>query len=376
MFNKYLPFQKNEELKDGTIKVYGYASTEAVDSDGEIIKASAIEKAIDGYMKWGAVREMHEPKAAGTALDIKVLEDGKTYFSAHIVDSEAVKKVKAGVYKGFSIGGSVLKRNELNKNQIDEIDLIEVSLVDRPANPLAILEMYKKQKENKMEKEELKKNEELKKGMWTVNYFNEIFGSLVDLKNCITNEEQYEKEITNIPDDLKNIVNELGQLLMQYSNKQIEEQLTEPVMETPETPTETPALETEAEKAAKTDLNKAAKTEEFNVLEAIKDLLNKAQKPVEINAKTEEIDTLNKAFNETKDNLNKALKEIDLLKNEVEEFRKLPKPAKGVLKTLSKFEDNNNEVDNQNESNYNVVINGKVDEFATAIKKAQLKNKI
>lgn len=134
---------KTEEQDDGTIKVWGYASADTEDSDGEIITADAMKAALPGYMKWGAVREMHQAKAAGTAIEAEVQDDGKTWFGAHIVDAEAVKKVKANVYKGFSIGGKVTERDELNKTVIKGLNLIEVSLVDRPANPEAVLTMYK-----------------------------------------------------------------------------------------------------------------------------------------------------------------------------------------------------------------------------------------
>jgi hypothetical protein len=40
-----------------------------------------------------------------TAIEAEAQDDGRTWFGAHIVDSEAVKKVKAKIYNGFSIGG-------------------------------------------------------------------------------------------------------------------------------------------------------------------------------------------------------------------------------------------------------------------------------
>ena len=138
-----LDLAKTEEQDDGTIKVWGYASADTKDSDGEIITADAMKAALPDYMKWGAVREMHQAKAAGTAIEAEVQNDGKTWFGAHIVDAEAVKKVKTNVYKGFSIGGKVTERDELNKTVIKGLNLIEVSLVDRPANPEAVLTMYK-----------------------------------------------------------------------------------------------------------------------------------------------------------------------------------------------------------------------------------------
>lgn len=139
----YGEIAKTEELDDGTLKVWGYASSATEDSDGETITADAMKAALPDYMKFGAVREMHQPKAAGTAIEAEVQDDGMTKFCAHVVDSEAVKKVKTGVYKGFSIGGKVTKRDDLNKTVITGLKLVEVSLVDRPANPEAVITMYK-----------------------------------------------------------------------------------------------------------------------------------------------------------------------------------------------------------------------------------------
>jgi len=139
----YAKIEKTEKQDDGTLKVWGYASTEAVDSDGEVVSATAIKAALPDYLKFGAVREMHQPIAAGTAIEAEVLADGRTWFGAHVVDPVAVKKVESGVYKGFSIGGKVTARDELNKNLITGLSLVEVSLVDRPANPEAVFTMFK-----------------------------------------------------------------------------------------------------------------------------------------------------------------------------------------------------------------------------------------
>lgn len=139
----YGEISKTEEADDGTIKVWGYASTGNQDEQGEIVTAKAMQDALPEYMKWANVREMHTAKAAGTAIEASVQEDGRCWFGAHIIDSEAVKKVKMGVYKGFSIGGKATKRNELNKSIIEGLRLNEVSLVDRPANPEAVITIMK-----------------------------------------------------------------------------------------------------------------------------------------------------------------------------------------------------------------------------------------
>jgi phage head maturation protease len=139
----YGDIAKTEEQSDGTVKVWGYASSSAVDSDGETITPDAMKAALPEYMKFANVREMHTSKAAGIAIEAEVQEDGRTFFGAHVIDPVAVMKVKAGVYKGFSIGGKVTSRDKVNKSIIDGLRLAEVSLVDRPANPEALFTFFK-----------------------------------------------------------------------------------------------------------------------------------------------------------------------------------------------------------------------------------------
>jgi regulator of replication initiation timing len=81
--------------------------------------------------------------AAGRAVEIDVDDDGVTHLTAHIVDADAVKKVKNKIYAGFSVGGKVLKRDKKDPTIITEILLAEVSLVDRPAHPAAAITMWK-----------------------------------------------------------------------------------------------------------------------------------------------------------------------------------------------------------------------------------------
>lgn len=141
--NRFAEIKKVVKNDDGTLNVYGNASTELRDEDGEMITAGCMTDALPGYMEWGAVREMHQPKAAGTAISASVNDAGETEFACHVVDSEAVKKVEAGVYKGFSIGGKVTKRDAVDKTIITGLRLIEVSLVDRPSNPGAAITLFK-----------------------------------------------------------------------------------------------------------------------------------------------------------------------------------------------------------------------------------------
>lgn len=132
----YAPISKTDDEQH---MVYGYASTEALDSQGEIVKIEALTKALDGYMKFANIREMHQPSAVGKTKKAQIDKNGM-YIAAKVVDKNAWEKVKEGVYNGFSIGGRVM---EMVDNEIVDLTLSEISLVDRPANPEAIFDVWK-----------------------------------------------------------------------------------------------------------------------------------------------------------------------------------------------------------------------------------------
>jgi hypothetical protein len=139
----YGAIQKVEPQDDGTVRVHGIATSEAVDEQGEIVRAEAMRAAIPDYMRFPALREMHQLSAAGTTLEAEVCEDGTTRIVAHVVDPIAVAKVKNQVYRGFSIGGQITQRDPGNPKAITSLVLNEISLVDRPANPEAIFDCWK-----------------------------------------------------------------------------------------------------------------------------------------------------------------------------------------------------------------------------------------
>lgn len=137
------------DSQPGTWKGQAYAS--------DVIEPAAIQAALADYMEWANIREMHASSAVGVALEARVLDkaeiDGKTvesplYLKIKVVDDAAWEKVKAGVYKGFSIGGRVVeavlrKINGVVCRVITALKLTEISLVDRPANPDAKIIFFK-----------------------------------------------------------------------------------------------------------------------------------------------------------------------------------------------------------------------------------------
>jgi HK97 family phage prohead protease len=135
----YCPIAKVDQDQQ---MVWGYASTPARDDQGEIITLGALSNALGDYMKFANIREMHQLSAVGKAKEAAV-DDRGLYVAARIVDPLAWQKVKEGVYSGFSIGGRVLERNPSDRSTITAIKLDEISLVDRPANPEALFDVWK-----------------------------------------------------------------------------------------------------------------------------------------------------------------------------------------------------------------------------------------
>jgi hypothetical protein len=76
-------------------------------------------------------------------VEAEVDDHGITQICAHVVDPLAITKVRAGVYAGFSIGGKVLKRDTADRSVITALKLVEISLVDSPCNPDAVINMWK-----------------------------------------------------------------------------------------------------------------------------------------------------------------------------------------------------------------------------------------
>ena len=132
-------FAEISKVDDEKRMVYGYASTEALDNQGEKVSKDALARALPDYMKFANIREMHQPSAVGVAKQANI-DDKGMYLAAKVVDDTAWKKVKEGVYKGFSIGGRSVSKVD---NMITDLRLTEISLVDRPANPEAVIEVWK-----------------------------------------------------------------------------------------------------------------------------------------------------------------------------------------------------------------------------------------
>lgn len=134
----YAGIVKMDDNGDGTLTVYGKATDDSIDIDQQICDPAWLDRAMpEWFMSGGNIREQHSNIAAGVAQEYEQKGDGH-YISALVVDPVSVKKVKARVLKGFSIGiksPRVVRDQKAANGRIIDGQIVEVSLVDRPANP-------------------------------------------------------------------------------------------------------------------------------------------------------------------------------------------------------------------------------------------------
>lgn len=216
-FSFYTEITKVEPQDDGTIKVYGVASSDAKDSDGEITNPEAFKAALPDFFTNGpALREMHQLIAAGKVTEANVDEAGKANIVAHVVDEGSVKKVKTGVLRGFSWKGPILKRRAGAPHILDAIKITEISLVDRPANPEALIELWKADKTQA-------RALVAKKGMWDVARVAAMLEDLAWLQQCAASEAFFEGDSSEVPNQLRENVNSLAETLQAMLGEEIAE---------------------------------------------------------------------------------------------------------------------------------------------------------
>jgi hypothetical protein len=136
--NVYAGIIKMDDNADGTLTVYGKATDDSLDIDQQICDPAWLDRAMpEWFMTGGNIREQHSNIAAGVAKEYESKKDGH-FISVLVVDPVSVKKVKNNVLRGFSIGiksPRVVRDQKAANGRIIDGQIVEVSLVDRPANP-------------------------------------------------------------------------------------------------------------------------------------------------------------------------------------------------------------------------------------------------
>ena len=145
-----MPFSKVD--KERRI-VSGFASLDNLDKQDDIVTAEASMAAFAKFR--GNIREMHQPVAVGKMVNFKEDKyfdpESKKFYKGVFVSAYVSKgaqdtweKVLDGTLTGFSIGGRMNKwddgydeKSETQIRIIKDYDLVELSLVDSPANQFA-----------------------------------------------------------------------------------------------------------------------------------------------------------------------------------------------------------------------------------------------
>jgi hypothetical protein len=145
-----MPFSKVD--KERRI-VSGFATLDNVDRQNDIVTTDASLKAFAKFR--GNIREMHQPISVGKMVNFKEEKyfdpETKKFYSGVYVSAYVSKgaqntweKVLDGTLSGFSIGGRMNKFDDAYDEKMDktvriikDYDLIELSLVDNPANQFA-----------------------------------------------------------------------------------------------------------------------------------------------------------------------------------------------------------------------------------------------
>jgi hypothetical protein len=145
-----MPFSKVDKQRR---IVSGFASLDNLDRQMDIVTTEASMKAFENFR--GNIREMHQPLAVGKMVSFKQDKyfdsESKKFYNGVFVSAYVSKgaqstweKVLDGTLTGFSIGGRMNKWDDAFDEKLDsqiriikDYDLVELSLVDSPANEFA-----------------------------------------------------------------------------------------------------------------------------------------------------------------------------------------------------------------------------------------------
>ena len=136
------------------LAIAGYASTDAVDSYNEIVRPQAFYSSLSSYLQHPILLFGHDwySKPVGKIVKAEITDKG-LYIEAEIADTADGQDIKNliefGILKAFSIGfqlrqGGYVETANDQPNEIIDLELLEISVVNVPANREALIEQAKK----------------------------------------------------------------------------------------------------------------------------------------------------------------------------------------------------------------------------------------
>ena len=151
---------------DDHLVIGGPASIEMVDREGHLITTNALDKAFDKYMANFRTRNamvLHSDVQVGWALPAYISKSGQIFKSGVIGDGlffitelrndtklskKVAEQIGSGKLKSYSIAGSALKTQNIQKGlqdvmQVDELELAEVTVCEKGVNQAASFDIIK-----------------------------------------------------------------------------------------------------------------------------------------------------------------------------------------------------------------------------------------
>lgn len=158
-------------LKSDDLVIGGYASIEVVDKQNDLITLTALQDAVQKYMevkKYRNVMSNHSNVQVGEVIEQYRDKNGSLHKTQvddvgfYVViklrdDIEKAKEISRGIRKGtlrsFSIGGQALSKRKTSTkelgeyNEIDKLELHEVTICEKGINPEAKFDILKEEKD-------------------------------------------------------------------------------------------------------------------------------------------------------------------------------------------------------------------------------------
>ena len=169
------PIDKVETDADGDLIVFGKASDGSVDSDQQIVAPSFMAAAAQAWKATGAnLRVQHNAQRdpAGVGLEVETDSSGATWVKGLVIEPIAKKLVAKGALRAYSVGIArpTIERDPTGKARggiITAGELVEISLVDRPANKACGIALVKAADDG------------------TPEYVGKVFGSDADIAKAL-----------------------------------------------------------------------------------------------------------------------------------------------------------------------------------------------
>ena len=142
------PILTKSDTAGGDVLVYGRASDGTLDLQHQIADPQWAAKAIREWLDTGGnVRLGHDARRpVGKGVSCETDSMGATWVKSLVVEGEAKELVRKGVLTAYSVGisGALVQRDNIAKaGRIVGGSVIELSLVDRPANPSCGIQLVK-----------------------------------------------------------------------------------------------------------------------------------------------------------------------------------------------------------------------------------------